>query len=308
MRKLLLRTTLCMLALSCSGEMPSPDATSAESRTGTELELGSTSSALRTGQLSTGVDLEFAQQGAKPGDAVILLHGYADSHREFSQFAKTFPRNFHVFLLDQRGQGDSSKPDCCYGLRNDFARDVVAFMDSQGIQQAHLVGHSMGGVIAQSVAMDFPERVRSLVLIATAPTVAGNPFALSFKPLVDSLVDPIPTAVALQFQQLLLFRDVPDTVLNTSVTDTLKVPARILQAMLASQLSENRTGELGRIQAPTLILYGDKDIVFSLADQQKLDSGIPDSRLIVYPQTGHRPQTERSVEVGRDIASFLRAH
>ena len=273
MRKPLLRITLCMLALSCSGEMSSPDATFPESitRDATELELGSTSSALRTGQLSTGVDLEFAEQGAKPGDAVILLHGYADSHREFSQFVKTFPRNFHVFLLDQRGQGDSSKPDCCYGLRNDFARDVVAFMDSQGIQQAHLVGHSMGGVIAQSVAMDFPGRVRSLVLIATAPTVAGNPFALSFKPLVDSLVDPVPPALAVQLQQLLLFRDVPDAVFNTSVTDTLKVPARILRAMLDSQLSENRSSELGLIQAPTLILYGDRDPVFSLADQQKLE-------------------------------------
>jgi pimeloyl-ACP methyl ester carboxylesterase len=274
----------------------------------TELELGSTSSALRTGLLSTGVELEYTEQGAQPGDAVILLHGYADSHRGFSQFAKTFPRNFHVFLLDQRGQGDSSKPDCCYGLRNDFARDVVAFMDSQGIQRAHLVGHSMGGLIAQSVAMDFPDRVRSLILIATAPTGAGNPFGLSFKPLIDSLVDPIPPALAVQLQSLFFFRDVSDTVFNTSVEDTLKVPARILRAMFDSMLSENRSSELGRIRAPTLILFGDRDLVFSLADQQQLDAGIPDSRLIVYPQTGHRLQTERSVEVGRDIASFLRSH
>jgi non-heme chloroperoxidase len=300
MSKPVLWTLLCMLSLACSGEMSSPEAD--------ELELGSLSSTLRTGQLSTGVDLEFTEQGAQPGDAVILIHGYADSHRAYSQFAKTFPRNFHVFLLDQRGQGDSSKPDCCYGLRNDFARDVVAFMDSQGIQRAHLVGHSMGGIIAQSVAMDFPDRVRSLVLIATAPTAVGNPFGLSFQPIIDTLVDPIPPALAVQLQSLFLFRDVSDTVFNASVEDTLRVPARILRAMFDSLLSENRSSELGRIRAPTLILFGDRDQVFSLADQQKLDSGIPDSRLIVYPQTGHRPQTERSVEVGRDIASFLRSH
>lgn len=300
MSKAVLSTTLCLVSLACSAEVSSTEVA--------ELELGSTSSALRTGVLSTGVELEYAEQGARPGDAVILVHGYADSHREYSRFARTFPRNFRVFLLDQRGQGDSSKPDCCYGLRDDFARDVVAFMDSQSIQRAHLVGHSMGGVIAQSVAMDFPDRVRSLVLIATAPTVAGNAFALSFKPIVDSLVDPVPPELAVLLQSLLLFRDVPDDVFNTSVEDTLKVPARVLRQMLDSQLAEDHSAELGQIQAPTLILFGDRDPIFSLAEQQRLDSEIPDSRLIVYPQTGHRPQTERAVEVGRDIASFLRSH
>ncbi len=300
MSKPVVWATWCMLALGCGADVSSFDAA--------ELELGSVSSALRTGQLSTGVELEFTEQGAKSGDAVILLHGYADSHREYSQFAKTFPRNFRVFLLDQRGQGDSSKPACCYGLRQDFARDVVAFMDAQGIERAHLVGHSMGGVIAQTVAMDFPDRVRSLVLLATAPTVAGNAFALGFKPIIDSLVDPVPAELALQLQSMLLFRDVPDKVLSTSVEDTLKVPARILQAMLNSQLSEDHSSELDEIEAPTLILYGDRDPIFSLADQQRLDAEIPDSRLIVYPETGHRPQTERSVAVGRDIASFLRSH
>ncbi|HWO11196.1 MAG TPA: alpha/beta hydrolase [Polyangiaceae bacterium] len=300
MSKSILWTTLCTLSLACSAEVSSPEAV--------ELELGSTASALRTGLLSTGVELEFTEQGARPGDAVILVHGYADSHRAYSQFAKTFPRNFHVFLLDQRGQGDSSKPDCCYGLRNDFARDVIAFMDSQGIQRAHLVGHSMGGIIAQSVAMDFPDRVRSLVLIGTAPTMVGNPFGVGIAPVIDSLVDPVPPELLAQLERLLLFSDVPDSILNDAVQDALKVPAAILQAMFDSLLTENRSDALGSIQAPTLILFGDQDPVFSLADQQLLDSGIPDSSLIVYPQTGHRPQTERSVEVGRDIASFLRRH
>lgn len=300
MSKPVLWTTLCMMALACSAEVSSPEAA--------DLDLRAISSALRTEQLSTGVELEYEEQGSNQGDAVILLHGYADSHRAYSQFARTFPRNFHVFLLDQRGQGDSSRPDCCYGLRADFARDVIAFMDSQGIERAHVVGHSMGGVIAQSVAMDFPDRVRSLILIATAPTVVGNPFALSFKPIVDSLVDPVPPQLALQLQSLLLFRDVPDAVFNASVADTLKVPARILRQMLDSQLSEDHSSGLRQIQAPTLILFGDRDPIFSLAQQQQLDAGIADSRLIVYPQTGHRPQTERAVEVGRDIASFLRSH
>jgi pimeloyl-ACP methyl ester carboxylesterase len=297
MSKRILWTTLCVLSLACSDEMSPAE--------GPEVELGTLQGALSSGPLSTGVTLQYTEQGSRNGDAVILLHGYADSHRDFDGFAKTFPRNFRVFVLDMRGQGASSKPACCYGLRDDFARDVIAFMDSLGIQRAHLVGHSMGGLIAQNVALDFPERVRSLVLVSTAATAVGNPFLLSIQPLIDSLVDPIPPAVVAQLQILTLFRDVPDA-FNAAVEAALLVPARILQDMLDAMLAQNRSGELGNISAPTLILYGDQDRIFSLAEQQLLDARIPDSDLIVYPQTGHRPQSERSVEVGRDIASFLR--
>ena len=82
----------------------------------------------------------------------------------------------------------------------------------------------------------------------------------------------------------------------------------MLRATLDSQLAEDHSADLGQIEAPTLILFGDRDVVFTLADQQRLDAEIADSQLIVYPQTGHRPQTERAVEVGRDVASFLRSN
>jgi non-heme chloroperoxidase len=288
-----------LACLACGAEGPGDDG-------GEELQLSTLESPLRTGPLSTGVELEYFEQGSAGGDPVILLHGYTDSHLSFDGFLKTFPRSYHVYALDQRGHGASSKPACCYGMKSDFAADVLAFMDSLGIQRAHLIGHSMGSLIAQEVAINHPERVNKLVLIGATSKMAGNPVALSFKPLIDGLVDPVDPAVARLFQTLSLFRSVPKDVLDTAIAESLKVPAQIWKDAFAGVMSEDLSAQINRITAPTLILFGDQDLFFTSAEQQVLDSRIPDSRLLVYAGTGHRLHVELPKDAARDIDSFFR--
>ncbi|HTV21071.1 MAG TPA: alpha/beta fold hydrolase, partial [Polyangiaceae bacterium] len=75
---------------------------------------GDAAPSLHRVQLSTGVELEYLEQGAPNGTPVVFLHGFTDSHRSFDRNLPSFPRRFHVFALDQRGHGNSSKPECCY--------------------------------------------------------------------------------------------------------------------------------------------------------------------------------------------------
>jgi pimeloyl-ACP methyl ester carboxylesterase len=83
------------------------------------------------------------------------------------------PDSLHAFALTQRGHGDASRPAAGYRLE-DFAGDVESFMDAVGLESAMLVGHSMGGAIAQRFAIDRPERVRGLVLLGAFATLRGN--------------------------------------------------------------------------------------------------------------------------------------
>ena len=109
----------------------------------------------RTGvvTLPSGVQVRYVERGAvDPSRVVIMLHGYTDSSYSFQSLMDRLDPTIQAIAIDQRGHGDSSKPGCCYAPQ-DFAADVVAFMDARQIKTATIVGHSMGGVIAQLVAI-----------------------------------------------------------------------------------------------------------------------------------------------------------
>src|SRR5687768_13739377 len=109
-----------VLAAGCGGSPSAEDEQILE----TSAELGA-APCLKRGALSTGVQLEYLEQGSDRGEPVIFIHGFTDSHHSFDRNLPIFPRRFHVFALDLRGHGDSSKPECCY-TQADFAADVVA--------------------------------------------------------------------------------------------------------------------------------------------------------------------------------------
>src|SRR5919112_4635011 len=106
-----------------------------------------------TVSLSTDVTLHYAERGDPKGEAILFLHAYTDSWFAFSRVLALLSPSYHAFAPDERGHGDSDKPDCCYTVE-DFTADVDAFMDAVGNEAAILVGDSSGGMIAQRVALD----------------------------------------------------------------------------------------------------------------------------------------------------------
>lgn len=258
-----------------------------------------------TVQLSTGVQLHYVEQGRQHGPVLVLLHGYTDSYLSFDRVLPLLPRRFHVYALDQRGHGDSSRPECCYS-QSDFASDVTAFLDAQGIQRAVLVGHSMGSFIAQQVALEHPERVEALVLIGSAPTVHGNPVAADLMSYVDTLSDPIDPAFVRDFQASTFYRPIPPSFLDTAVSESLKVPARVWRAALSGLIAEDHSARLGEISVPTLVVGGDQDGFFSVPEQQALADALPQGSFALYTGTGHAPHVEQPHRFVHDVKVFLR--
>src|SRR5215208_2734217 len=126
-----------------------------------------------TTRLSTGLRGHYAEQGNPTGEAIIFLHAYVDSWFSFSRMLPLLSAEYHAFAPDQRGHGDSDKPQCCY-TADDYAADVDAFMEAVGVERATLVCSSSAGMIAQRVALDDPHRVSRLVLIGSPTTLANN--------------------------------------------------------------------------------------------------------------------------------------
>jgi non-heme chloroperoxidase len=208
-------------------------------------------------QIKTGVRLHYAEQGDPAGHPIILLHGYTDSWFSYSRALPAFSLTYHTYALSQRGHGDSERPMRGYTM-SDFAADVVAFMDVMGLTRATLIGHSMGSLVAQQVALDAPERVVRLILVGSATNMRSEN-VVQLQQAVNTLDDPVPPEFAREFQVSTIYHPVPDDFLNRVVAESLKLPAHVWRAALAGQLAADYTAQIHRIQLPTLVLRGDHD-------------------------------------------------
>ncbi|MET0713880.1 MAG: alpha/beta hydrolase [Mycetocola sp.] len=258
-------------------------------------------------RLMTGVTLQFAERGAPTGEAIVFLHGYTDSWFSFSRVLPLLPHEYRALALTLRGHGDSEKPDCCYAI-DDFVADVVAFLDACEIGQATIVGMSGGSFIAQLAALDYPQRVSRLVLISSAPTLQGNEAVAGLGHEMLRLEDPITPQFVTEWQQVNLYRPVPDDFFETVVSESLKLPARVWRNFWKGVvLAPDHSSRLGEISVPTLVLWGEQDAVFSRDDPTQLAAAIPNATLKVYPETGHSVHWERPEEVVRDLVAFMKA-
>lgn len=235
---------------------------------------------------------------------VIFLHGYLDSWFSFKTVMENLPPSYHAYAITQRGHGDSDKPESGYEM-TDFANDVADFMDHFGIVSAHIVGHSMGSVIAQRFAIDYPERVRKLVLIGSGADITTNAALLDFEAFVVPLVAPLEREVVDEFQSSTIVGVGPEGFMTGIIDESMKVPLFVWKAALIGLNNANHLAELGQIKASTLVAWGDHDELFLARDQQDLLNGIPDVRILIYKNVGHSIQWESHLQFTLDLISFL---
>jgi non-heme chloroperoxidase len=227
---------------------------------------------------------------------VLLLHGVTDSRWSFSTVLPHLPAELHAFAIDQRGHGDSDRPDL-YAMA-DFANDAAAFLDAVGIERATVVGHSMGGLVALRFALDHPGRLARLVLAWTSPA-AGNPGVRALNPVPDEFIR--------AFQLSTLSRPLEPAFLERVVAESRKLPARVWQGAFTGILAADVARDLHRLpRVPTLIVWGDRDDIFPLAEQERLRDGIAGAKLVVYEGGGHAFHWEEPERFARDLTAFIR--
>ena len=262
-----------------------------------------------TTPLEPGLRLHYAEQGDLTGEAIVFLHGYSDSWFSFSRVLPLLSPEYHAFALTQRGHGDSDKPQCCY-TPEDFAADIDAFMEAVGIEEATLVGASTGALFAQRVALSHPPRVSRLVLVgAQTPANEANEVVLGLQEEVRALEDPVPPEFVRAFQEGTIHQPVPQEFLDTVVSESSKLPARVWRdywegAVLS--IDQDYVLPLREIDVPTLMLWGDRDPLFPREEQERLAAAIPGATLKVYPETGHAVHWDRPEWVVRDLEEFMK--
>jgi pimeloyl-ACP methyl ester carboxylesterase len=260
---------------------------------------------LRSGtiHLATGPRINCVQSGDPDGQPILFVHGWPDSWFSYSRILPLLPETFHAVTFDQRGFGDSDRPESGYAI-TDMAADVVALLDALAIERTALVGHSFGSFVARQTAIAHPERVAALVLIGTGFT-GSNDTTRGLQTALRDLPDPIPLEFAREFGNSTLHLPVPPEFFDRMVADSLKLPPRLWRMTMDRLVEYDDTKQLARIQAPTLLLWGDRDGLFSREEQDRFMTAMPTARLKVYPETGHCPNWERPQLVAADITTFV---
>lgn len=257
-------------------------------------------------QLTTGVQLEYLEQGDEEGVPVIFLHGYSDSWHSFEEILSYLPESIHAFALSQRGHGNSSKPESNYHPKG-LAADVAAFIKELGLQKAIIAGHSLGGVVAQQFALDYPELNLAIVLIDSSPAFRDNPAMSAFRKEVLELVDPIAYEFAEEFQSSTIVKPIDSFRLKFFIEESLKMPARVWKVVNDGFMNVDYTKELHKIEQPVLIFWGDKDQICPESSQYKMVKEFANAKFIIYPGTGHALHWEQPLRFAEDLVSFIQS-
>ena len=299
---------IATLAAAYTSAAPAPTSTTSAAPPG--IDLDAFEALKKTAQLPNGESLAYLTLGDPNGPAVVLVHGYTDNARDWVPLIPYLSKHFHLVVVDLRGHGRSSKPDCCYTLP-DFAYDIVLLLDSLGIRQADIVGHSLGSFIAQTFAETWPERTRKVVLISSSggPPPGAPPrkpqfdFAAQIRQLKEPLDPDSPFMVS--------WWDSPTPVdadfIRRQRRDSAAIPLRVWLAVLDQGLGNpadlQRT--LPRLQAPALLIWGSADPIMEPEVRATLRQALPRAQVKIFEGLGHNPFWEDPRGCAAVINAFL---
>lgn len=251
------------------------------------------------------------------GEPLVMISGCGMDSSVWLPQAQELSLKYHVITFDNRGTGRSDKPDTPYTMQM-LAADVAGLLDAIGIGAAHVLGYSMGGVIAQEFALLYPERTLTLILSCAYP--AGAPDVVLPEPQAMALMfDPetINQLTPLEWSGKLLgcmcsqeFLDEHPHLVSEFMARQSEHPTplhgimRQVEAMLVAHTYDS----LSRIKAPTLVLGGSADRITPCQNLRLLATKIPNSELVILDNLGHGMFIESAEQTNRVILTFLKRH
>jgi pimeloyl-ACP methyl ester carboxylesterase len=257
-----------------------------------------------------GLNLNYELHG-ESGDPLVLVHGYTGDITDWRHQVPAFSPSFRVLIADNRGHGRSDAPgDRSAYTVEQMTADLKALVDELGFERFHLLGHSMGGAIAQEFAIANSERLISLTLHDTTNSfaVVGTNSALAVwrdyrfgvaerdgMRAVSQLTSPFPPPPHMPLDRL---EEVKERLAVMSVDAFIGA----WDGLVSWQGAETRAAA---ITAPTLIIYGDIDTQFMIDGSRSLAAVIAGAELAVIPESGHHPQFERPELFNAALGAFL---
>jgi len=257
------------------------------------------------------VTLHYVESGG--GEPLVLIMGFGGDHLAWGLQVRAFAERYRVVAFDNRGAGESDAPDVPYTTRM-LADDTAELMQALGIARAHVIGLSMGGMIAQELALNHPERVRTLQLHATL--ARPDAYVLAIGDAWRAIRPRVTPEAWMRTLALWLFA--PATyaerpgVVETMVQMSLASPHPLTETGFLRQGDAVRAHDaldrLARIGCPTLVSVAEEDILVPPRFSRELAERIPGAELRILAGAGHGCLWERPDLFNATCLEFLARH
>jgi 3-oxoadipate enol-lactonase len=255
-----------------------------------------------------GTRLAYGLSGPEDGEPIVMIQGLGADRRGWARQRRAFDSDHLVLLPDNRGVGRSDQPPGPYDL-GEMAEDVLACMDDAGIESAHIMGASMGGVIAQIIGVLHPHRTRSLTLACTASQ--HHPWR---RELLEGWAEEAELHGMRRFAAdkgkwlvgpRSLRRFWPLLGAFGGLAINVQPRSFVAQVRAILDADESLRSELHTINVPTLVIVGSQDILTPLGDSEELAGLIPGSRLAVIRGGAHGFMFEHAGTFNETVGDFL---
>jgi pimeloyl-ACP methyl ester carboxylesterase len=237
------------------------------------------------------------------GEPILFQHGYTSSHDNWSELI--VPRledRYRCIVMDARGAGDSEHTNAGYAIAQ-YASDVIGVADAEGVDRFTYVGHSMGGGIGMQLALDYPERLDRLVLVASIPSGGTTAEPAVHEEQRELRATPAGQAELLRRRLLLQVRDVPEERVEHGLERALSISEGHFEQSWQSMRDFDVSARLGEINTPTLVISGAADglLEANLHDFLLL----PNATLHVFSRVGHGVPGDLPEDFASVIADFM---
>lgn len=252
---------------------------------------------------ANGVDLNYDEAGRGP-EPLVLIHGYQGSRRVWGEVVKHFPLDrVHVYVFDLRGCGESEQPPSGYTMAQ-YADDVAAAMTALGHSTFHYAGVSMGGITGMQMGIRHPDRLRTLTLLAPAPSTgfAGADWSAAYmEQMRKARSNP---SLFREAAKGLWVRELPESLWQWYVEDAIRCSIGHFEQSWADMEHMSIAGALAGITTPTLMVAGDRD--FLLQSNLEDRARIPNCGLHVFYRCGHFISWDKPQEFAALLADFMK--
>ena len=263
------------------------------------------------------IEIYYEEHGDAGAEPLLLIMGFMTNCGAWAPQISALDPRYRVVAFDNRGCGRSSQPEGPYTIAM-LAADAAALLDHLGIASAHIVGASMGGMIAQEFALQYPQRVRSLSLLCTTP---GGPKSVGYQEMVAaSSLDDVESFEELntpeRMQEAMLtmfspeFLQKPNEAFQQTMITTMAYPPTMVgaRAQQAAVLAHDTFDRLPQIKAPTLVTTGADDGLLDARNSNLLAERIPGAELTIFPKLRHGFNIEDPDAVNERLLTFLAKH